>query len=146
MSFRCVSFNIEERHYGLHLDDVVHIIRFEQVLPVPGAPALVEGVLNLRGDVVPVVNLRRVFGLEEAAGSRRQRVIVVRREARIFGLLVDGVREIQVSEEDYQPGGTLPNLGDVAVLGVVKWQGETLTILDVFKLLAGLVPAAARVK
>ena len=109
MGFRCVSFSLDDEQFGLHLDDVVHIVRPEHVLPVPGAPELVEGVLNLRGEVVPVVNLRRVLGLQEAAAGRRQRVIIVRREARIFGLLVDSVREIRVDDADYRPSEGRPS-------------------------------------
>lgn len=143
MSFRCVSFSLGEKQFGLHLDDVVHIIRFEQVLPVPGAPELVEGVLNLRGEVVPVINLRRALGLAAASGGRRRRVIIIRREDRIFGLLVDGVGEIKVGDNDYRPGGSYPGLADTAVLGVVTMQEETLIVLDVFSLLAGLAPGQA---
>ena len=149
MIFRCVSFSFDDKHYGLHLDDVVHIIRFEQVLPVPGTPELVEGVLNLRGEVVPVINLRWVLGLKEAGSRRRQRVIIIRREGRMIGLLVDSVREIKVDEADYQPEGKHPGLSDeavLAVLGIVKWQQETLIILDIFKLLASLAEGAAPVQ
>lgn len=149
MNFRCVSFSFDDKHYGLHLNDVVHIIRCEQVLPVPGTPELVEGVLNLRGDVVPVINLRRVLGLKKAGNRRRQRVIIIRREGRMIGLLVDSVREIKVDEADYQPEGKHPGLSDVAVLavlGIVKWQQQTLTILDIFKLLASLTQGSAPVQ
>ena len=142
MDFRCVSFSLDEEQFGLHLDDVVHIIRFEQVLPVPGAPAMVEGILNLRGEVVPIINLRTLLGMREAAAGRRQRVIIIRREARILGLLVDSVREIKVNEADYQPGGGRPGLADGAVLGVVKTDEENLTVLDIFLLLAERASAA----
>jgi purine-binding chemotaxis protein CheW len=149
MNFRCVSFSFDDKHYGLHLDDVVHIIRFEQVLPVPGTSELVEGVLNLRGDVVPVINLRRVLGLKEGGSRRRQRVIIIRREGRMIGLLVDSVREIKVNEADYQPQGKHPGLSGaaaLAVLGIVKWQQQTLTILDIFELLANLAQGSAPVQ
>lgn len=64
----------------------------------------------------------------------------------MIGLLVDSVREIKVDEADYQPDGKHPGLSDAAVLGIVKWQQQTLTILDIFELLASLTQGSAPVQ
>lgn len=112
MRKRYVSFTLGAGHYCIPVDQVVQILRPENILEVPKAPPYVDGVINLRGDVVPVVNLRARLGIRlearierpAAAGmdtraGLRARIVVIRVGNRSYGLAVDEVREIVEIDE-----------------------------------------------
>lgn len=113
MGTRYVCFTIGKGRYGVPVDDVVQIIRYEEAAEVPTAAPFVEGALNLQGDVIPVINVRKRFGLSELENTRKTRVLVVGREGKNYGLLVDGVREIlDLSEEKIVNESTRPKRSD----------------------------------
>jgi purine-binding chemotaxis protein CheW len=137
-----VVFRVGDGQYGIALDDVAKIIRFENVTDVPTAPPYVEGVLNLGGEVVPVVNLRTRFSHSRANTSRHCRVIVVARAQKRFGLLVDGVREILELDDDNIVTEAAPGIKSEFVLGVAKIQENLLVLLDIFRVLSAPAEAA----
>lgn len=89
-----VSFRIGNADYVVPADVVLHLESFESATHVPGAPPYVAGIVQVRGRIVPVVDLRRRFGLGPIEASIDRRVIVVQVGARIAGLLVDSAREV----------------------------------------------------
>ena len=95
-----VCFAAGQGRYGIPLDQVVRIIRREEITSVPSAPRFVEGVINLRGEVIPVLHMRERFGLPREEAGRRSRIIIVASMERQYGLLVDEVRDIVEVEED----------------------------------------------
>jgi purine-binding chemotaxis protein CheW len=143
-----VVFRIGEGCFGIALQDVATIIRFDNVTDVPTAPSYVEGVLNLGGEVIPVVNLRVRLSLPREAPSRQHRVVVVARELRRFGLLVDGVREIlELDDENILTGTTsTAGMNSEFVLGITKIQGALLVLLDIFEILAAPAEAVIRIQ
>ncbi len=100
MGKRHVSFILGAGSYCVPVDQVVQILRNENVLAIPKAPPFVVGVVNLRGDVLPVVDLRTRLGMPADEGIRRRRIIVVQLAKRSYGMLVDEVKEIVELEED----------------------------------------------
>jgi purine-binding chemotaxis protein CheW len=96
MGRRYVSFILGTGRYCVPVDQVLQIVRPDGILKVPKAPQFVTGVITLRGDVIPVINLTSRLGLtaDPAVGSARARIIVVRVGVRSCGLGVDDVREI----------------------------------------------------
>jgi purine-binding chemotaxis protein CheW len=134
---------VGDGQYGIALDDVAKIIRFENVTDVPTAPPYVEGVLNLGGEVVPVVNLRTRFCHPRTNISRQHRVIVVARAQKRFGLLVDGVREILELDDDNIVTEAAPGIKSEFVLGIAKIQENLLVLLDIFRVLSA--PAEATI-
>jgi purine-binding chemotaxis protein CheW len=94
MRSRFVSFTLGTGRYCLSVDLVVQILRHENLLPVPRAAGYVEGVINLRGEVVPVVTLRERLGIARCGEIRKPRIIVAQAGGRVYGLAVDEVREI----------------------------------------------------
>ncbi len=109
MSGRFVSFIVGGERYCVPVDQVLQIIRPEGILTVPKAPSFVKGVINLRGDVIPVVSLRARLGIDDGLveggsnASSRARIIVIRVESRSCGLCVDEVREIVDINESSDP-------------------------------------------
>jgi purine-binding chemotaxis protein CheW len=138
MGRKYVSFVVGEGHYAIPLDEVYQIIRYENPTEVPSAPPFVEGVINLAGEVVPVVDLRRRFAVSNGAATRRSRVIVTEREGRRYGLLVDAVREILELEETNVSREATAVFGLKAefVLGIAKIHEDLLVLLDIFRILA----------
>lgn len=89
-----VTFKLGEEEFGLEVTNVQEIIKTSTVVRIPRAPEFVEGVINLRGTVIPVISLRKRFGLNCKGRDESSRVVVVRREGVLFGLVVDSVREV----------------------------------------------------
>lgn len=89
-----VTFDLLGEEFGLPILDVREIIRMTDVTPVPHAPNFVEGVINLRGQILPVVDLRKRFNLEAKEMDDSTRIVVVEINNNLLGLIVDGVSEV----------------------------------------------------
>jgi purine-binding chemotaxis protein CheW len=127
-----ICFQVGEARYALPLGPVAQVLRFENVTPVPMSPGFVEGILNLGGEVVPVINLRSRFGLERGEPNRRSRVLVVERDGVKHGLLVDGVKEIlELEDASILTGGPpLAGLKAELVAGIAKVRENLVIILE----------------
>jgi len=98
-----VTFRVGTTHYALPATQVLHLESFDTATHVPGAPAYVAGLVQVRGRVVPVVDLRARFGLPPIERTIDHRVVVVQVGARIAGLLVDSAREVvQLDEASFE--------------------------------------------
>src|ERR1700682_4967638 len=89
-----VVFQLGAELYGVEISRVHEIIRLQEVTRVPHSPAFVEGVINLRGKVISVINLRRRFGLPAANDTRAGRIVVVDINDQVIGMVVDSVSEV----------------------------------------------------
>ena len=99
-----VAFRVGTADYVIPAADVMHLESFTEATHVPGSPAYVAGLVQVRGKLVPVVDLRRRFGLEPIERTIDTRVIVVKVGARTVGLLVDSARDVlKVDEATYEP-------------------------------------------
>lgn len=132
-----ICFQVGDARYALPLAWIAQVLRFENVTPVPMAPSFVEGILNLGGEVVPVLNLRLRFGLERGQPTRRNRVLVAERDGAKHGLLVDGVKEILELEDSSILAGGPPLAGLKAelVAGIAKVRESLVIILQGERLL-----------
>lgn len=103
------AFRVGEEEYVVDLKRVREVVTPLPIRPVPRAPEAMEGVVDLRGEVIPVVDVRRRFGLPVAAASRRARLLVVRIEGRVQALLVDAVLEVmRIPRSAIRPAPSLP--------------------------------------
>lgn len=128
-----VVFRVGNEEYGLPISQVSSIIRYEEPTPVPHAPADVEGVLNLRGRVVPVVDLRKRFG---GAGDEEHpepdRIVVTESDQGAVGLAVDAASEVAtIAEEDIQPApeSALGAESADGIEGVANLEGRIVVLL-----------------
>ena len=125
-----VSFVLQGEEYGVPILSVQEIIRYESLTRVPQSPEFVEGVLNLRGQVIPVINLRKKFGLVATELDKSTRIIVVEVKDRVVGLVVDEVSEVlQIQEDEIAPPppmGTNVKVDFISGMGKV---GDHLMIL-----------------
>ncbi len=132
-----VTFQLEEETYGINVMQVREVLRFTEIAPVPGAPDYVLGIINLRGNVVTVIDTRSRFGLMEGEVTDNTRIIVIESERQVIGILVDSVAEVvylRSSEVD-----TTPSVGTDEsakfIQGVSNRDGKLLILVDLNKLL-----------
>lgn len=92
---RWVNFTVDDETYALNVLDVQEVLRDAEITPIPGAPDAIIGIINLRGNVVTVVDARTFFGLEEKAWDENSRIMVIEvASGEIVGLVVDSVAEV----------------------------------------------------
>jgi purine-binding chemotaxis protein CheW len=138
------TFFLAREEYGVDVRQVQEIRRVAEITSVPRAPEFVRGVINLRGRILPVLDLRRRLGLGEVAESRASRIVVVRVKERLLGLLVDGasqVLKIPVSQVEPPPEEVLRQGGDY-IRGVAKLDDRLIILVDLERLLANELAAA----
>lgn len=129
-----VSFTLSGEEYGFAIMQVQEVLRarFVRITPIPNSPVYVEGVMNLRGRVIPVINLRRRFAMPGAAVDKGSRVIVVEIGGRTIGVVVDSV--IEVVTIDASQTEPLPDLAVTArsefIIGVTRVGRRMIILLD----------------
>src|SRR5436309_14029824 len=89
-----VGFRIGNETYGVRIASVREIVRVPEITAVPSAPELIEGVINLRGKIIPVMDLRKRFGQTEIISDKRNRILVVELENKLIGLIVNAASEV----------------------------------------------------
>ncbi len=138
-----VSFQLDQEEFAIDILGVQEIIRVVEITPVPNAPYYVEGVINLRGKVIPIVNLRSRFGLSPASPSKETRIIVVEVLDSILGFIVDSVEEVlRLPEVCMEPPPISGRGGsDEFHKGIGRVDGRLLILLDL-PLLFGLSKVA----
>lgn len=132
-----VTFRLKDETYGINVMQVQEVLRVAEIAPVPGAPHYVLGIINLRGNVVTVIDTRTRFGLPQAEIDDLSRIIVIESEAQVVGILVDSVAEVvdlNSSEID-----SAPNVGNEDssryIQGVASRDNNLLIVVDLNKLL-----------
>lgn len=135
-----VLFRLGQEEYGLPIDTVQSIIRYEEPTPVPRSPEAVQGVINLRGRVIPVVDLtRRLFGTPFTAGPT-SRIVVTEGEAGTLGLAVDAANEVvTITEDDIKPApeSVLSEETSDAFVGVADHSGRLIVLLNLDEAVPG---------
>jgi purine-binding chemotaxis protein CheW len=137
-SGKYLTFSLGAEEYGIPILKVREIIGIVPVTPVPGTPAFMQGVINLRGKIIPVVDLRAKFGMPSQAASRETCIIVVRRQDVELGIVVDAVSEVRdVSANETE--GMLDLGNEVSAeyfLGISKADGKVRLLLDIDRILS----------
>jgi purine-binding chemotaxis protein CheW len=132
-----VSFHIGGEEFGLDILRVQEIIRVQQLTRVPNSPDFVDGVINLRGKVIPVVALRKRFGLEELAHDKQTRIVVIEVRGTVLGFIVDSVSEVlRIPADTVEPPPRLGKVEREYVSGVGKLDNRLLILLDVDRLMS----------
>ena len=133
-----VTFSIGSEEFGVDILKVIEIIRTMEITKVPKAPAFVEGVINLRGLVIPIIDLRRRFGLAEKAGGSDTRIIVIEINGMSVGFVVDSVSEVlRIPANTVEPAPpVVAGVDSDYISGVGKLEDRLLILLDLDKLLS----------
>ena len=132
-----VGFQVGRETYGVPITSLHEIVRVPEITAVPDAPDYMEGVINLRGKIVSVIDLRKRFGEPKKALNRRNRILVVEHGGRLSGLIVDSASEvIKIPVADVEASPTAMQDGGLnCVTGLGKYHGRLIVLLDMTKLL-----------
>jgi purine-binding chemotaxis protein CheW len=139
------TFFLDREEYGVDVRQVQEIRRTTEITSVPRAPEFIRGVINLRGRILPVLDLKRKLGLGEVEAGRATRIVVVRVKDRLLGLLVDGasqVLKVEVSRIEPPPEEVVEKGGDY-IRGVAKLDDRLIILVDLERLLAHELRAAS---
>ncbi len=133
-----VTFSIGDEEFGVEILKVQEINRMMEITRVPKAPDFVEGVINLRGRVIPVIDLRKRFGLESKVHDKDTRIIVIEINKMIVGFVVDAVSEVLRIPADTvePPPPVVAGLDSEYISGVGKLEDRLLILLDLDSLLS----------
>lgn len=137
MEQQLVVFELANELYGINIAMVESIIKMQAITQLPQTPAYVKGVTNLRGSVLPVIDLRTRFSLEEKEDSRQTRIMIVTLGSVKAGIIVDGVSEVlRVSDESIEPLPPMVNSVDSAFLkGIVRLENRLIILLELSRVL-----------
>ncbi|WP_379162779.1 chemotaxis protein CheW [Paenibacillus sp. sgz5001063] len=129
-----VEFGIGQEHYAIPIQDIHEIIRVQEITRLPHTSFYVEGVINLRGRIVPVISLRKRFEFENTELTKRSRIIVINRQEEKVGILVDHVNKVVRIHDIGPPPERLGRLNSMFFDGIGKSDSGVVSILKVEQL------------
>lgn len=134
---RWVTFRLAEEIYGINVMQVQEVLRYTEIAPVPGAPSYVLGIINLRGNVVTVIDTRQRFGLMPTEVTDNTRIVIIEADKQVVGILVDSVAEVVYLRQSEIE--TAPNVGNEEsakfIQGVCNKNGELLILVELDKMM-----------
>ena len=132
-----VSFNIGQEEFGLGIQSIQEINRMVEITRVPNSPDFVSGVINLRGKVIPIINLRKRFGFPPKENDRNTRIIVVELDTMVVGFIVDSVSEVLRIPKNITepPPSIVAGIGSEYIMAVAKLENRLLILLDLERVL-----------
>lgn len=128
-----VSFNLDQEEYGVEVLKVREIIRMNTITHMPNTPHYVEGIINLRGKVIPIISMRKRFGLMESDNDSHTRIMIMDIGGELMGFIVDSVSEvIRISGTEIQPSPLVAGGGidQDCIAGVINMSERLLVLLD----------------
>jgi purine-binding chemotaxis protein CheW len=131
-----VGFHVGGEEFALDILRVQEIIRLQELTRVPSSPDCMDGVMNLRGKIIPVITLRTRFGLDRAAPDEQTRIVVIETKGTVLGMIVDSVSEVlRIPADSVEPPPRLGKVDREYVSGVGKIDDRLLILLDVDRLM-----------
>lgn len=132
-----VIFTLGNEKYAVNIQHISSITKYTQVTKIPDAPVYLEGIINLRGDIIPIVNLKLRFGIPAGSTNERTRIIISHVNGKTLGFIVDeAFRVMKLSEADIELAPEIIKGPSAAfVQGIGKMDGEILVLLDLEKVL-----------
>jgi purine-binding chemotaxis protein CheW len=133
-----VVFDLNEEAYGVDISQVREIIRMQEITRVPRATEFIEGVINLRGKVIPVVDLRTRFSMPGTERTDEHRIVVVDVDGQDIGMVVDAVTEVsRIPSDSIEPPSSVITTDDSEYLtGIVKTDDKLIILLDIAKVIS----------
>jgi purine-binding chemotaxis protein CheW len=137
MEKQLVIFELAEEDFGIEITAVEGIMKIQKITPIPYAPDYVEGVTNLRGSVVPVIDLRKRFGVNASGRTIDTRIVIVTMGESKVGIIVDAVSEVLTLEDTViEPVPPMVNMaGREFIIGIAKINNRLVILLDLTRVL-----------
>lgn len=131
-----VGFHVGGEEFALDILRVQEIIRLQELTRVPSSPEFMDGVMNLRGKIIPVITLRKRFGIDQVAPDKQTRIVVVEIRGTVLGFIVDSVSEVlRIPFNTVEPAPRLGKVDREYVSGVGKLDDRLLILLDLDRLM-----------
>jgi purine-binding chemotaxis protein CheW len=137
LSQQYVIVELGTEKHAMAISDIHEIIKMQKITEVPDSRPFLKGVTNLRGKIMPVISLRKRFGLEETAAERRARIIVVRHRDGMIGIIVDGVRQVTRFSEIQPSSDIVSGIEGQYFAGIGRTEEGFISILHIDHILAG---------
>ncbi|MGD8957299.1 MAG: chemotaxis protein CheW [Chromatiaceae bacterium] len=133
-----VTFRLMDETYGIDVMQVQEVLRVTEIAPVPGAAEFVLGIINLRGNVVTVIDTRTRFGLPTTEQDEASRIVIIEAEDQVIGILVDSVAEVvELHESEISPAPQTGNEENSRYIqGVVSREDDLLIVIDLNRFLS----------
>jgi len=131
------TFRLSDEIYGINVMQIREVLRYTEITPVPGAPYFVLGIINLRGNVVTVIDTRKRFGLPPGGVNNQTRIMIVEVQGQVLGLMVDSVAEViylKQSEVEMTPNVSNDETSKF-IQGVCNKNDELLILVDLEKMI-----------
>jgi len=137
-TLQLVTFHLDNEEFGVDIKKVQEINRMIDITKIPNSPNYVQGVVNLRGKIIPVVNLRTKLGLPNAEHDKSTRIIVLELDGMVLGFIVDSVSEVmRIPDANVEPAPAITGSTDTKYIeGVINLSDRILIILDLKMLLS----------
>jgi purine-binding chemotaxis protein CheW len=137
MELQCVVFELETESYGVDITSVESIIKMQEITRLPHAPSFMEGITNLRGAIVPVLDLRKRFGMPVQEPTRETRIVIANMGGNKVGLVVDAVSQvIRIPEDAIEPPPQMSvTINSSFIKSVAKLEEELIILLDLDRVL-----------
>jgi len=134
-----LTFLTERESYGINIRDIIEIIEIQKIIEVPDTPEAIKGVINLRGRIIPVMDVRIRFNIKERAYDDRTCIVVVTVKNTTLGFIVDTVEEVvEIPEEHIEPAPRFRNSNSIRsdyIMGLGKVNDQVKILLDIQKIL-----------
>lgn len=133
-----VAFTLGAEIYGVDIASVREIIPIQKIVNVPRAPDFVEGIINLRGRVIPVLDLRKHFGFERKKGDPNQRIVLVEAGSDSIGVIVDSVSSVlRIADDSVEPPASVIVGAEIEyIYGIAKVDGDLIVLLDLTRIIS----------
>ncbi|MBZ5703454.1 MAG: chemotaxis protein CheW [Acidobacteriia bacterium] len=130
-NLQIVRFRVSGETYGVSINAVHEVVRLMEITAIPDAPAGVEGVIDLRGRIIPVVDLRKLFGQREIVSSKKNRILVAEIGGQMFGLVVESAYEVlRVLQSEISPAPFAADNDGGYIVGVIRHRKQLVMLVD----------------
>ena len=138
MEKQLVIFELGKEQFGIEIAAVEGIVKMQEITRIPYAPSYMEGITNLRGSVLPVIDLRKRFGLQEEEETRDTRIITVNMDSIKIGMIVSSVTEVLTIDENVieMPQGMMTSINSQFITGVAKIDNRLVILLSLADILS----------
>jgi len=131
------TFKLDDEVYGINVIQIREVLRYTEITPVPGAPTYVSGIINLRGNVVTVIDTRKRFGLPPGEINNSSRIVIVEVDSQVLGMLVDSVADVTYIKQSEVE--ITPNVGNSEtskfIQGVCNKNDQLLILIELERMI-----------